>query len=205
MKNTRIVLKLPSWVDGFVSNYRGGYTDKEKRMLFAIGLARMNVDEKTGGPFGAAIFNTETNNLVAAGVNCVVPSKCSVAHAETMAIMLAQRVLNTHNLGDQTLPRLELVTSSEPCSMCLGALVWSGIPCVVSGARDKDVRTIGFDEGPKPPNWIDVLSNYGIVAHSDICRREAVAVLTAYKQAGQLIYNGAIKLSSRSPKSKKNS
>ena len=191
MRNTTIVLELPQWVNEFVTHYDGAYATEEQRMHLAIELARMNVDRKTGGPFGAAIFNIESNHLVAAGVNLVVPTKCSVAHAETMAIMLAQRLLKTHNLGDPTLPSLELVTSSEPCAMCLGALVWSGIQCVVSGARDEDVRMIGFDEGPKPTDWIEALASYGILVKHDICRSEAVAVLTAYKKSGEIIYNGS--------------
>ena len=43
-------------------------------MSFAIGLAERNIAAGTGGPFGAAIFETGSGRMVAAGVNVVVAS-----------------------------------------------------------------------------------------------------------------------------------
>ena len=190
MNNTEIRLELPKWLSIFIKNYKGKYSTREQRMRFVIKLAKMNIEKNTGGPFGAAIFEQDTNHLLAAGVNIVVPSNCSVAHAEMLAIMLAQKTLNTHNLRKKDSFPLELVTSCEPCTMCLGALTWSGITTVVSGARDDDVRAIGFDEGPKPPDWIGELSRRGILVHRDVCRFEAINVLEYYKKVDGIIYNG---------------
>ena len=41
----------------------------------------------------------------------------------------------------------EMVASTQPCAMCLGATPWSGIRRLVCGARDEDAEEIGFDEG----------------------------------------------------------
>lgn len=60
-------------------------------MRFAIGLARANVDHGTGGPFGAVVFDRHNNRLVAPGVSLFVTTNCTVAHAEMVAIILAQR------------------------------------------------------------------------------------------------------------------
>jgi len=73
--------------------------------------------------------------------------------------------------------------------MCLGAVCWSGVGRVVCGARDEDARRIGFDEGPKPPDWVGALESRGISVVQDILRKEAAAVLTEYGERGGLIYN----------------
>ena len=61
-------------------------------MDLAVRLAARNIEEG-GGPFGAAVFEIETGRLVAPGVNQVVPLGSSLAHAEAMAIMIAQQVV----------------------------------------------------------------------------------------------------------------
>ena len=73
--------------------------------------------------------------------------------------------------------------------MCLGAIPWSGIRSVVCGARDEDARSIGFDEGSKPQNWVKSLENRGISVVRDILRDKAKAVLLQYGSDGGLIYN----------------
>ncbi|MCK7474293.1 MAG: hypothetical protein MZV49_13640 [Rhodopseudomonas palustris] len=43
------------------------------------------------------------------------------------------------------------MTSSQPCLMCLGATLWSGVTRLTYGAAAADVTAIlGFDEGPLP-------------------------------------------------------
>jgi tRNA(Arg) A34 adenosine deaminase TadA len=159
-------------------------------MGLAIRLAELNIKEGTGGPFGAAIFNLDTSTLVAPGTNAVIRSKASIAHAEVIAISLAQRILDTHDLGASGMPRTELVTSCEPCAMCLGALTWAGIRSLVCGARDADARAIGFDEGAKPQDWVSGLKARGIRVRRGVKRAEAAAVLQNYLVSGGTIYNG---------------
>jgi tRNA(Arg) A34 adenosine deaminase TadA len=159
-------------------------------MAFVIELARHNVANETGGPFGAAVFDLGSGRVLAAGVNVVVPAQCSSAHAEVVALSLAQKALNSHDLGAAGLPACELVTSTEPCAMCLGALVWSGVRSMVCGARDADARALGFDEGPKPADWQTELLNRGIEVSTDVHRVEAADVLRDYVAAGRPVYNG---------------
>jgi tRNA(Arg) A34 adenosine deaminase TadA len=178
---------LPAWLDQTAETV---ITDLDERMRFVIALARQNVAAGSGGPFGAAIFESASGRLVACGVNQVVSAQCSHAHAEMAAIANAQERLGTYDLGATGLPAHELVTSSEPCAMCFGALPWSGVRTLACGARASDAEAIGFDEGPKPEHWIAALAARGISTRQDICRKEAVAVLQAYAQAGAEIYNG---------------
>jgi tRNA(Arg) A34 adenosine deaminase TadA len=159
------------------------------RMALVIDLARKNVDADTGGPFGAGIFDMQSGRLVAPGVNMVIPGNCSAAHAEIMAIIVAQKIMGTYDLGGEGLPAMELVTSAEPCAMCLGAVVWSGVRRLVCGARDLDARAIGFDEGPKPDDWTSALQHRGIAVVRDVGRPEAAAVLKHYVERGGRVYN----------------
>jgi tRNA(Arg) A34 adenosine deaminase TadA len=189
LKCPEVVLRLPPWVAGFLAESGQTYPTVEARMKLAVALARQNIEHKTGGPFGAAIFERDSGRLVAVGVNQVEASNCSVSHAEILAIAMAQCVVGSYDLGSRENSAYELVTSTEPCVMCLGAVCWSGVRQVVCGARDEDAREIGFDEGPKPPDWVSSLESRGISVVKDVLREHAKAVLAEYQQGGGLIYN----------------
>lgn len=184
-----VEIKLPDWVDRFVAQANRNHPTMTDRMAFVIALARRNIETGTGGPFGAAIFDMHTGRLVAPGINMVTSANCSVAHAEITAIMLAQKRVGSYDLGATGMPPLELVSSTEPCTMCLGAVIWSGVRRLVCGARDGDARAIGFDEGPKPDRWIGALEDRGIIVIRNVARDDAVAVLNQYADSGGLIYN----------------
>ena len=181
---------LPAWLQEEMTKSGALYGDEEARMRYAITLARRNVVEGTGGPFGAALFEAHSGRLVSVGVNLVVASNCSHAHAEMVAIALAEQALGSYTLADLEEGPYALYTSCEPCVMCLGGILWSGVGRVVSGARDADARAIGFDEGPKPDNWAEALRGRGIEVFEEFCRDEAVAVLRDYAESGGIIYNG---------------
>ena len=181
-------IDLPEWIAGFAAGYPY-IGDLNDRMGFVIEAARRNVAEKTGGPFAAAIFERESGRLVSLGVNLVTAGNCSILHAEIVAIALAQRVLGSWDLGAEGLAVHELVTSTEPCAMCLGAVPWSGVRRVVCGARDADARAAGFDEGAKIADWQGALEARGIAVVTDVLRDEAAAVLAAYARDGGVLYN----------------
>lgn len=185
----QVTLRLPGWVGEVSSGGDRVYRTVEDRMRFVVELSRLNVRHGTGGPFGAAVFERASGRLLAPGVNLVVGSGCSVFHAEMVAIMVAQRVLGTFDLGGESLPPYELVASTEPCAMCLGATPWSGVRHLVCGARDEDARAVGFDEGAKMSEWVGSLEDRGISVRRSVLREEAVAVLREYAERGGEIYN----------------
>jgi tRNA(Arg) A34 adenosine deaminase TadA len=119
----------------------------------------------------------------------VVPGKCSILHAEIVAVAFAQKILGRYDIGDSGKFSYNLVTSAEPCAMCLGAVPWSGVNRLICGARDQDARNVGFDEGSKLPNWAAELESRGIVVLKDVLRNEAATVLREYASNGGLIYN----------------
>ncbi len=155
-----------------------------------MALSRENVERGSGGPFAAAVFDPQRGMLVAPGVNLVMPASCSSAHAEIVALSVAQQVTGTHDLGAAGLPPLELVSSTEPCAMCMGAVPWSGVRRLVCCARGEDAEAIGMDEGAKPTDWEAALAARGISVVRDVCRTEAAAVLRDYAAQGGPIYNG---------------
>lgn len=180
--------QLPQWLVR-ASEDHGTFPDPLQKMEFVIRLARRNVEEGTGGPFGAAIFDLASGTLISVGVNLVLYNCWSGAHAEIVAIALAQKRLNSHDLSAPHLPPMQLVTSVEPCAMCLGAIPWSGVISVLSGASDADARSVGFDEGPKVASWADALRERGIDVQEGLLARAARDVLLHYKAIGGVIYN----------------
>ena len=193
MKNahsrTVITLSLPPWLERSLPSPDKVFPAIEDRMRQVIGLAEQNIAAGTGGPFAAAIFDGATGRLVAAGVNLVTSLNSSIAHAEIIAIMLAQQRSGTYDLGGNGMPPFELVSSAEPCAMCLGAIPWSGVRRLVCGASGEDVAGIGFDEGAKPSGWQRELEVRGITLVQNVCRSEAIAVLRKYVEQGGIIYN----------------
>jgi tRNA(Arg) A34 adenosine deaminase TadA len=110
-----------------VVDWKRRYPSDEERMHLAIELSRENVLRETGGPFGAAVFVEQTGELVGVGMNSVQRLSNAILHAEMVAFMVAQHRLGTFTLGASGLPDHTLVTSCDPCAMCLGAVLWSGV------------------------------------------------------------------------------
>ena len=185
---SQIQFSLPVWLQEYAKTYQCS-TSVEDRMQFVINASQKNIEYKTGGPFAAAVFECETGELVSIGVNLVTQQNLSILHAEMVALTLAQRKLSTFDLGGTDLPAHELVSSTEPCAMCLGAIPWSGVKRVVTAAHDCDARDIGFDEGPKIADWKAALRERDIEVVNDVKRQEAQQVLKNYLQEGGAIYN----------------
>ena len=187
MLYAQIHLTLPAWVHDAVDAARS-YASDDDKMALAIQLSRLNVDARTGGPFGAAVFGPG-DRLIAVGVNRVLPQATSVAHAEMMAYMLAQqrtqRPRLNRDLDDSPIGPITLATSSQPCCQCYGATVWAGIDRLLIGARAEDVMALTeFDEGPLPADWAGELSARGIEVVRDLRRSAACEVLRSYGASG---------------------
>jgi tRNA(Arg) A34 adenosine deaminase TadA len=186
MNCRKIEIELPVWVEDFVDWNKSFLSDAEK-MSLTIALAEENVRRKTGGPFGAAIFQINSGKIVSAGINQVVRLKNSCLHAEITAIMLAQAKLETFTLNQKT--KYELFASCEPCAMCLGAILWSGASRLVCAATKQDALKIGFDEGPVYESSYKYLQTRGIEIIRNFLSEKAIEVFNLYKKSGGVIYN----------------
>lgn len=189
-------IRLPDWVEPFIGhwlNTSGLVLDTiEHRMLLAIALSAENVRQGTGGPFGAIVVNQETGQLAGIGVNLVTSSGISAAHAEIVALSLAQRSVEDWNLAAGA--PMQLVSSCEPCAMCLGAVPWSGVSSLVCGADFTDAESAGFDEGDKPLSWPKSLNDRGVEVVVHVMREEAARVLRDYSASEGVIYNPSRRL-----------
>jgi tRNA(Arg) A34 adenosine deaminase TadA len=181
-------ISLPEWVDTEV-DWSKRYATPEDRMALAVDLSRENARHNTGGPFGAAVFEAESGVLVAVGVNGVTRLNNSAAHAEMLALMLAEARVGSYTLDAEGLPDHDLYTSCEPCAMCLGAAPWSGVRKVVMAALREDAESLGFDEGPVFPESYTYLEARGLTFERGVLRPEAVQVLRRYTETGGEIYN----------------
>ena len=196
----RVEVSLPEWAKAELSEYASKeYSTDEEMMNLAVSLSARNVAENTGGPFGCAIFerDTDTNiaKLVSIGVNRVVTLSNSTLHGETVAIQLAQSKLKNFTMqiphkDGKSKRQFELFTSCEPCAMCLGATLWSGVSRIVCAATKSDAESIGFNEGPVFEASYQHLRDAGIEVKKSVLQKEAAQVLKEYGSKG-LIYNSS--------------
>ncbi|MDC0284774.1 nucleoside deaminase [Mariniblastus sp.] len=165
--------------------------DVEQRMREVIRFAELNFDKKTGGPFAAGIFEKNSGKVVGIGVNRVVPANNSSAHAEIVAISLAQTKLATFDLGGPGMPDFQIVVNGRPCAMCCGALPWSGVRSLVIGASGERIESLtGFDEGAVHPNWQRELEARGIEVIENVLAKGAEVVFQRFRDSDEPVYNG---------------
>ena len=101
------------------------------------------------------------------------------------AIKSAEEKLKTYDLSQYN---LSLYVTSEPCIMCLGGIMWSGIRSVYYGVPSDRVQTItGFDEGFKP-NWLAEFKKRGITVYGGNERDLGEQVLEDYVNTGCIVY-----------------
>ena len=103
----------------------------------ATNEAKQGMKNEEGGPFGAIIL--KDNKIVGRGHNKVLKDHDPTAHAEINAIRDASKNLNTHDLTGCI-----IYTTSEPCPMCLSAIIWANIKEIYFGTDRKEVANIGF-------------------------------------------------------------
>jgi len=184
-------LTLPDWALDEMAQLPPLMPTLEERMAAVIRFSQLNYERGTGGPFAAGVFERDSGRMVVIGVNRVMPMNCSSAHAEVMALSLAQQILGTYDLGGPSLPAYQLVVNWRPCAMCYGATIWSGIRSLAIAGSGPELETLtGFDEGPIHPHWADELTKRGIELVENVLRDEARAVFKAFGESGAFVYNG---------------
>ena len=136
------------------------------------------------GPFYAEIYD-DKGNLIAAAANSVVEDNCSICHAEMNTLKLAHEKLKSYNLAPFN---LSIYINAEPCLMCAGGLMWSGIKNIFFSVPSADVENItGFDEGYKP-DWINEFKKRGISVYGNIESETGKKVMFDYVNSGKTIY-----------------
>ena len=146
-------------------------------MRQAIALAKKAV-ANGDHPFGAMLVKDGAVGLSA--VNTVSTDHAATRHAELNLVSQAARQFAPEFLAECT-----LVTSTEPCAMCAGAIYWSGISRVVFGCAAATLGQVAGDEflipceeifarGTRPITVIGpVLEEEGTAVHQQYWKRDA--------------------------------
>lgn len=109
--------------------------DDQDFMQAAIEAAHSNPK----APFGAVLVDRRTGRIVASGVNDSATTP--TFHAEMVAISNYA----TTSKGPAW-EHLTLYTTAEPCCMCQGAVIWSGITRVVFGISIGRLVELGWKQ-----------------------------------------------------------
>jgi len=104
-------------------------------MRRAIQVARRNLM----APFGSMLVDAETGEIVAEGVSQTAENP--IWHGEIDAL---NRFVDKCPEADWT--RLRLYTTAEPCCMCQGAILWTGIPEVAYGTSIATLQRLGWGQ-----------------------------------------------------------
>lgn len=94
-----------------------------------------------GGPFGAAVFASETREILAVAANRVLADADPTAHAEITAIRKACAAIGSPHLNGYS-----LYATGQPCPMCLAAIHWARLDAYYYSTTHADAAAIGFDD-----------------------------------------------------------
>lgn len=106
--------------------------DHDRFMALAIEEARSGL-QAGERPFGSVVVRD--GKVIGRGRNLVNSTLDPTAHAETLAIRDA-----AGNLKDSRLLGSTIYSTCEPCPMCCGAILYSGIDTLVLGTRYPSIR-----------------------------------------------------------------
>lgn len=125
-------------------------------MIAAIAKAKEAVSLGSS-PFGCVIVNTTSSEIVATGKNHAEENP--LWHGEMDAINeLAE------SYAQKGLPfsgnDLELYTTAEPCSMCMSAIEWAFIKCVVYGSSIGFLQKSGWRQIDIKSNEVEMKSDW---------------------------------------------
>ncbi|MDZ7758991.1 MAG: tRNA adenosine(34) deaminase TadA [Desulfovermiculus sp.] len=135
-------------------------------------LEQAGAAEKMGEvPVGAVVLDS-AGRFVATGHNSPIMSHDPTAHAEIVALRRAGLAVHNYRL-----PGSILVSTLEPCIMCVGALVHARIAGVVFGARDpKSGALVSRMRFPDDYPWI----NHIFWIQEGICGQECENILSRF-------------------------
>ncbi len=182
-------LQIPQYLNTELNkNKLQKFTTDESKMNLVHKITHHNIASHTGGPFGAALFIKD--RLLSLGVNLVINQEITCLHAEIVAILLANKLIHSHDLS--SCGEVDLYTSSFPCGMCLGAVIWSGIKRIIYSTASTTVeKYTGFDEGVKVVNLKQQLLERGIIVNGPILEDQGVELLKLYMRNKGPVYNSA--------------
>ena len=147
--------------------------EQERFMREAIRIARENVQQGRGGPFGAVVVFER--QIVGCGANLVTATNDPTAHAEIVALREACRVRRSFLLEG-----CQVYCTCEPCPMCLSALYWARISKLFYAADRNDAADAGFLDEFLYQEFAKSIGSRRM-ASEQMLRAEAQSVLAEWK------------------------
>ena len=138
---------------------------KSEFMEKAISLAK-SAGENGDVPVGACII--KDGKIIAEGKNTRQAENMAVNHAEIVAINEACEALGTRRLSG-----CSMYVTLEPCPMCAGAILMSGIDCVYFGAYEEKFGAVGS----KFNLFYDFTFNHKVNFRGGIMEEECAALM----------------------------
>lgn len=144
----------------------------------AFKQAHLAIKENSGGPFGAVVVHRD--RIIGRGRNTVLRDHDPTAHAEMNAIREAAVKIKKHNLGE-----CFLVSTSEPCPMCLMAAHWADLQKIYYAAPNFLAGQYGF----RDEKLAQMINNSHIRAiEVDGFYQQAVDLFELWKEQGGQVY-----------------
>lgn len=148
-------------------------------MDYAVAEAEKSIMNESGGPFGCCIVD-RYGNIIGLGHNQVVELNDPTCHGEIQAIRDACKRLQTFDLSGCT-----LYTTSYPCPMCMGAIMWARISRVFYGCSIEDAQSIGFDDKEFYEKFNDIKNNMELI---QINQNTCLNVFKYYVNSNHTLY-----------------
>lgn len=143
--------------------------------------ARTTMTQNHGGPFGAVVV--KDGNVIAISSNSVLKDNDPTAHAEVNAIREACKTLGTYDLSG-----CELYATSEPCPMCMAAIIWANIKKVYYGCTALDAAEIGFRDDFIYEFIKNDCKNSEVVDMEPLGRETCIKLFEEYSKNNKTIY-----------------
>ncbi len=121
-------------------------SDDDKRHLRKTFTLARETREEGNHPFACLLVDAQGEVVLEAKNACSRGERVDrTAHAETELVRVAAKRFTAPELRGYT-----LVTSTEPCAMCAGAIYWAGIGRVVFGMTEQGLKQITGDHPENP-------------------------------------------------------
>lgn len=110
----------------------------EEKMKELIAYAKLHNERS---PFAAMIFHEESKEEICRGIN--MGSLNPTLHGEIVAI---NNYIKLGSFNKLECNFLTIITTAEPCPMCLGAIIYTGFKRVVYGTSIKTLMSKGWNQ-----------------------------------------------------------
>lgn len=124
-------------------------------------------------PFGAVLVKDE--RIVFTNENQIYTKNDPTFHGEMGLIRRFVEETGITNLSEYT-----IYSSTEPCFMCSGAMVWVKLGRLVYGASNNDLEEILGNQGSDCSELVFANSFHRPIVRAGVCREQSVEILRSY-------------------------